>query len=88
MSDKMAKHKLENKTLGIYENLYNYRFGKDEIADNWNPLAQFNMQGRPNIGSSKDAAPEGYEYETILKKKKKDKDVGKNGSIVKSYKNI
>jgi len=86
MADKMAKHKLENKTLGIYENLYNYRFGKDEVADNWNPLAQFNMQGRSNIGSSKDAAPEGYEYETILKKKKQ-KDA-RNGSIVKSYKNI
>jgi hypothetical protein len=93
MSDKMAKHKLENKTLGIYENLYNYRFGKDEVADNWNPLAQFNMQGRPNIGSSKDVAPEGYEYETILKKKKPSLATNsisnsKNGSIVKSYKNI
>jgi hypothetical protein len=93
MADKMAKHKLENKTLGIYENLYNYRFGKDEVADNWNPLAQFNMQGRSNIGSSKDAAPEGYEYETILKKKKPSLATNsisnsKNGSIVKSYKNI
>ena len=93
MSDKMAKHKLENKTLGIYENLYNYRFGKDEVADNWNPLAIFNMQGRPNIGSSKDVAPEGYEYETILKKKKPSLATNsisnsRNGSIVKSYKNI
>ena len=87
ISDKYAKNKLENKTLGVYENLYNYRYDDQGRAINMNPLAQFNMQGRGISG--KQSAPEGYEYETILKpKKKKDTDTAKNGSIVKSYKNI
>jgi hypothetical protein len=85
ISDKYAKNKLENRELGIYENMYNYRFDKDGRAVNMNPLAQFNMEGRGT--SSRESAPEGYEYETVLKKKKKE-DVARNGSIVKSYKNI
>lgn len=51
MADKYAKHKLENKTLGIYENMYNYRFGKSGKAQNWNPLQQFDTEiggGRGN----------------------------------------
>jgi hypothetical protein len=44
ISDKYAKNKLENKTLGIYENMYNYRFGKDNRADNWNPLQFFDTE--------------------------------------------
>ena len=86
ISDKYAKNKLENRTLGVYENLYNYRYDDKGRAINMNPLAQFNMEGRADIGNSKDAAPKGYEYETILKKKKKE--TAKNGSIVKSYKNL
>lgn len=54
ISDKYAKHSLENKTLGIYENMYNYRFGKDNIAQNMNPFARFNMQGNNNINSMSD----------------------------------
>lgn len=46
ISDKIAKNKLENRTLGIYENLYNYRFGPKGYAWNMNPLAQFNTQGQ------------------------------------------
>ena len=87
ISDKYAKNKLENRTLGVMENMYNYRFDDSGRAVNMNPLAQLNWQGRGNVGSPKDVAPEGYEYETVLKKKK-EKDVAKNGSIVKSYKNI
>lgn len=87
ISDKYAKNKLENKTLGVMENMYNYRFDDSGRAVNMNPLAQLNWKGRGNVGSPKDVAPEGYEYETVLKKKK-EKDVAKNGSIVKSYKNI
>jgi hypothetical protein len=84
IADKYAKNKLENKTLGVYENLYNYRFDKDGRAINMNGLAQFNIDGTD--ASDKTSAPEGYEYETILKKKKKD--VAKNGSILRSFKNL
>jgi hypothetical protein len=36
MSDKYAKHKLENRMLAIYENMYpNYRFGKSGRAQNY-----------------------------------------------------
>ena len=43
ISDKYLKNKLENKTLGIYENLYNYRYDDRGRAINMNPLAQFNI---------------------------------------------
>jgi len=41
IADKYAKHKLENRTLGVYENMYNYRFGKSGKAQNWNGLQFF-----------------------------------------------
>ena len=43
ISDKYAKNKLENKTLGIYENLYNYRFDNKGRAINENGLQEFNI---------------------------------------------
>ena len=43
IADKYAKNKLENRTLGVYENLYNYRYDKSGRAVNMNPLAQFNV---------------------------------------------
>jgi hypothetical protein len=86
IADKYAKNKLENRTLGVYENLYNYRFDRNGRAINMNGLAQLDWSGGEG-GSNKEAAPEGYEYETVLKKKK-EKDAARNGSIVKSYKNI
>ena len=46
-SEKKLQHKLENSSLAYLENLYNYRFGANKIAQNMNPLAQFNMQGSP-----------------------------------------
>lgn len=89
-SDKYAKNKLENRTLQTYENMYNYRFGDNFRAQNMNPLAQFDTQ-------YKGASAEELEAMTALKKAqdkkeaaaaKKDKAVSRNGSIVKSYKNI
>lgn len=41
ISEKMARNKLENKTLSIYENLYNYRYDNKGRAYNVNPFAQF-----------------------------------------------
>ena len=86
IADKYAKNKLENRTLGVYENMYNYRYDSKGRAINMNPLAQFNTEMGGKTATAKDIAPEGYEYETILKKKKKAD--AKNGSIVKSYKNL
>ena len=85
MTDKIAKQKLENRTLGIYENLYKFRFDKNGKAYNVNPLVQFDV-ARGAKGSQE--APEGYEYELVPKKKKKDADVSRNGSIVKAIKNL
>jgi len=45
VADKIAKNKLENKTLGIYENMYKYRFDASGRALNMNPLAQFDYSG-------------------------------------------
>jgi hypothetical protein len=55
ISDKYAKNKLENRELGIYENLYNYRYDPSGRAINMNPLFQGNMptiygkQKNPNM---------------------------------------
>lgn len=88
VADKIAKNKLENRTLGIYENMYKYRFDPSGRALNMNPLAQFDVAVDPSKGSSSTAAPEGYEYETVLKKKKKTEDEGRNGKIVRAIKNL
>jgi len=44
LQDKIAKNKLENKTLGVYENLYKYRYDDKGRAINMNGIFQ------PNIG--------------------------------------
>jgi hypothetical protein len=46
ISDKILKNKLENRELGIYENLYGFRFGPNGQAYNTN-LTTFNT---PNVG--------------------------------------
>ena len=46
ISDKILKNKFENKELGIYENLYGFRFGPNGQAYNTN-LTTFNT---PNVG--------------------------------------
>ena len=94
MSDKIAKNKLENKTLQTYENLYNYRFGKDGRAQNYNPLAQFDVSvGGSGTGKSSSGLPslgDDWEWDTTPrpKKKKKDEDNARNGSIVRALKNF
>ena len=103
ISDKYAKNKLENKELGIYENLYNYRYDDQGRAINMNPLTKFNMQGRPTTGKSSGkglAEGKGFSYDEngnivgvrSIGKEEKEKNgksiKAKNGSIVRSYKNI
>lgn len=94
MADKIAKNKLENKTLQMYENLYNFRFGKDGRAQNYNPLAQFDVTvGGSGTGKSSSGLPslgDDWEWDTTPrpKKKKKDEDNARNGSIVRALKNF
>ena len=93
ISDKYAKNKLENRELKTYENMYNYRFGPNFRAQNMNPLAQFDTD-------YKGASAEELDAMSVLKKAQdkkeaaaaakasKETDKKRNGSIVRSYKNI
>jgi len=49
ISAKYLQNELENKTLQTYENMYNYRYGKDMRAQNWNELFQPNI---PTVGTT------------------------------------
>jgi hypothetical protein len=48
-ADKYAKNKLENRTLGVHENLYNYRYDKSGRAINMNAPFQPNI---PTVASN------------------------------------
>jgi hypothetical protein len=108
ISDKYAKNRLENRELGIYENMYNYRFDPAGRAINMNPLYQPNMptvyseQKNANMlpvydadgqqtgwrpaaetpGIVADGQTQAAKFGKAVKK------YAKNGSIVKSYKNL
>lgn len=62
ISDKYAKNKLENRTLGVYENMYNYRFGKSGRAQNYNPLQFFDTEMDGSKSSSRGGLAPGKEY--------------------------
>lgn len=99
IADKIAKNKLENRTLSIYENLYNYRFGNNGQAFNMNPMAQFNI---PDVGSMPVVDGDGKtittdEVQTAYdalgrvigsRKKQKTTSKSKNGAILKAIKNL
>lgn len=88
IADKIAKNKLENRTFGVYENMYNYRFGPRGRAYNVNAPYEFNMEGnQASGGGGMPTLPEGYEYSTEIRKKKTKED-SRNGSIVKAIKNL
>jgi site-specific recombinase XerD len=87
VASKFAQNKAANRQLAVMENMYNYRFDKSGRAINMNPFAQFDVSGKNS--PSQPSAPEGYEYETILKKKKSTSTKeSRNGSIVKAIKNL
>ena len=85
IADKIAKNKLENRTLGVYENMYNYRFGPKGRAINVNAPYDFNTQI---------ASMSTQEIEKLLEQKKEaekkagKKEPAKNGNIVKAIKNL
>jgi len=93
MVDKVAQNKLENRKLGIMENMYNYRFDDKGRAVNMNPLAMFNVDGS---GDGATSELEAYEkamdlvddYKDKRKAARKTKTTSRNGSIVKAIKNL
>jgi hypothetical protein len=85
IADKIAKHKLENRTLGVYENMYNYRFGPRERAINVNAPYEFNKQLASMSADELQAAAD--KRREVEKKANKEK-TSKNGSIVKAIKNL
>ena len=87
MADKIAKNKLENRTLGTYENLYNYRFDPQGRAINMNPLAQFNVDAQSMTPEQLDALSAKKRAEAKTKESKT-KEKSRNGSIVKAIKNL
>lgn len=60
ISDKYAKNKLENRKLSIYENMYNYRFGNNGRARNWNGLQFFDTSVSGAKSRQDQAIPPGY----------------------------
>jgi hypothetical protein len=97
ISEKFLKNKLENRTLAINENLYNYRFDRRGRAWNWNPLAQFNTEGsgqtppaitnlaegrEPLYRKGKNGEMELVDVTTVPKAKQT------NGGIVRAIKNL
>jgi hypothetical protein len=84
ISDKFAQNRQANNTLGVYENLYNYRFDEQGRAQNRNPLVDFSQM----IAS---ATPEELKSYAAFKEdqtKKASKGNARNGSIVKALKNL
>jgi hypothetical protein len=76
MASKIAQNKLDNRTLQVYENLYNYRYDPNFRAQNFQ-LAQFSI---PTVGSTTTSSSK-----TAKSGKKVEE---RNSSIVKALKNI
>jgi hypothetical protein len=87
IASKYAQYKLENRQLGVMENMYNYRFDKSGRAINMNPLAQFDLDIQSM--TPKEIETMATIKEAQEKKAKSAKNVkSRNGSIVKAIKNL
>jgi hypothetical protein len=89
ISDKFAQNRQANNTLGVYENLYNYRFDQQGRAQNRNPLAQFT---KPTVTNNLPIYDDqgnivGFQQPGSDTKKTTSKQA-RNGSIVKALKNL
>jgi hypothetical protein len=85
IADKIAKNKLENRTLGVYENMYNYRFGPKGRAINVNAPYEFNTDlASMTADQLQAAANKRRESEKTLNKQNS----ARNGNIVKAIKNL
>jgi hypothetical protein len=96
IAEKFGKNKLENRTLGVMENMYNYRFGPNGQVINMNPLARLNI---PDVGygaSSVNQIAQGTTPKQLRaiadlqeeQEKKATKTSKRNGAIVKAIKNL
>lgn len=104
IADKISRNKFENRTLGIQENLYNYRFLPGGQAFNMNPLAQFSIpqvagtdltpidnSGNPTTTTTQEVQSAYDNLGRFLGLKKKEKTTTKesrNGSIVRDLKTL
>ena len=96
ISSKVAQNKLENKQLGVMENMYGYRFDSQGRAYNTNNLAQFNPYGNPfaRTNNASGQLEEGYEdlFNTagrrVATRKSGKNETSRNGSIVKALKSL
>lgn len=98
ISSKIQQNKLENRTLGIYENTYNYRYLPGGQAVNLNGFATWNM---PQVGENPPSPTDDFTY-TEEYRQKYDKlnnpsgaesrtrktTKSKNGSLVKYAKSL
>jgi hypothetical protein len=98
----MLQNELATKQLNTYENLYNYRFGKDMRARNLNGLANINMpvvynsetEGTQSVPDTGIKLPTWDDYTKFVeqakaaKKPKTTKTTARNGAIVKALKNL
>jgi hypothetical protein len=98
---KTAQNKLENKTLNVYENMYNYRFSPSGRAFNVNAPAQFNVPGAGGIEGLSDLDKDKIKelYERVVSKDRTGTITGskertrttkqnRNGAIVQALKNL
>ena len=85
ISDKILKNKLENKELGVYENMYNYRFGPNGQAYSMN-IANFNTPNVNGTGAKSlyDLTPIEKEQAILDAKKAKASKTAGQGAIVKA----
>lgn len=102
IADKIAKNKLENRQLGIAENLYKFRYTPNGVAYNVNGLANFAPygSGATSKGVKGQLAPgKAYSYDendNIIgvhsvgkdENARNGKKISRNGSIVKAIKNL
>lgn len=97
ISDKYLKNRFENKTLAIYENLYDYRFDDKGRAWYRGRPASFNMEGGDSGMRDNRGLREGEEYlydsrgEVVdIRRVPRDrkKKESRNGAIVKSTKSL
>jgi hypothetical protein len=97
IASKYAQNKLENRTLGTYENLYNYRFDNQGRAINENPLQQFNIPDNSGTNANSSGltqyeSSKAYVDAVDAKRKAHQKAVDKtvqvtrNGAIVRALK--
>ena len=84
ISSKIAQNKLENKQLGVMENLYNYRYDNKGRAVNMNPLVDFDSMIENVAPADIQKMREMLETKT----KKSEKKESRNGSIVRAIKNL